>query len=183
MESSKIGKILEIVVLRRIILMGSSAAEATRFSRGSVGEIQVGERNNQTFSIRSIKVDRNVQYYSTNRTLLGSPYCRDNGTDIPGDVIYRTIVCDKECPSEAKNVADGMDYSNYSDRLISSLFLVPPRSINLFGPKNVFHGDNITLVCKSGPSSPSKKTIIVQDGIKQLPLQRHNFTGLSTALS
>ena len=35
--------------------------------------------------------------------LAGSPYCKDNsnGTDVPGDRLYRTINCYIECPGKA----------------------------------------------------------------------------------
>ena len=41
-------------------------------------------------------------------------------------------------------------------KIIWFIFTVPPGSIELIRPSRVFHGDNIDLVCKTGPSYPSK---------------------------
>ena len=34
------------------------------------------------------------------RRRTGSPYCQDNGTDVIGDVIYRTVNCNIVCPGK-----------------------------------------------------------------------------------
>ena len=93
--------------------------------------------------------------------LAGSPYCKDNsnGTDVAGDQLYRTINCQIESECNVDPVEGNYNICNQNNIF---LFADSPGSIDLIGPRGiVFHGDNIDLVCRTGPSNPSNISLII----------------------